>query len=133
MKTENRRNRMDLFSPAELAIYNAQVEVEKIGADVRLTNAGILLQQARYLVADFIDGVDQSSPTPTESKDEVLREQFAKIVNWLYPTYSKYWGSDTPNCNKWYERGTMPDRNYYTTEELYDRYLASLNSIKNEG
>jgi hypothetical protein len=66
MKTENRRNRMDLFSPAELAIYNAQAEVEKIGADVRLTDAGMLLQQARYLVADFIEGIDQSSPTPTE-------------------------------------------------------------------
>lgn len=51
-----RRNRMDLNTPAELAIYNAMQEVEKIGADQRLTNAVIALQEAKNLVADFIDG-----------------------------------------------------------------------------
>ncbi len=50
-----RRNRLDLSTPAELAIRNAVDEVEKIGADVRLTNAIILLDQARELVADFVD------------------------------------------------------------------------------
>jgi hypothetical protein len=51
-----RRSRLDLMEPAEKAIYNAAQEVEKIGADVRLTNAVIKLQEARELVADFIDG-----------------------------------------------------------------------------
>jgi len=62
MKTENeipRRNRLDLNEPAELAIYKAMQEVEKMPADVRLTNAGIKLQEARNLVADFIDSPDQ--------------------------------------------------------------------------
>jgi hypothetical protein len=49
------RNRMDLWTPAELAIYNAMREVEKMGADVSLTNAVVLLSQAQNHVADFID------------------------------------------------------------------------------
>jgi hypothetical protein len=51
----NRRNRVDLYSEAELAIRNATLEVEKIGADIRLTNAVILLGKAKDLVADYID------------------------------------------------------------------------------
>jgi hypothetical protein len=51
-----RRNRMDLWTPAEKAIQEAVNEVEKAGADVRLTDAVILLQQAKNKVADFVDG-----------------------------------------------------------------------------
>lgn len=51
----NRRNRIDLMKPAELAIYNAMQEIEKIGADIRLTEAQVLLTKAKNLVADFID------------------------------------------------------------------------------
>jgi len=54
MKTE-RRHRMDLMNPAELAILNAMAEVEKIGADERLTEAVNLLQKAKELVGDFED------------------------------------------------------------------------------
>ena len=54
-KDYSRRSRLDLCTPAELAIYNAMVELEKTGADVRLTEAGLLLQQAKNLVADFVD------------------------------------------------------------------------------
>jgi hypothetical protein len=50
-----RRNRLDLNEPAELAIYNAVQEVEMAGADERLTEAVILLNKAKNLVADFID------------------------------------------------------------------------------
>lgn len=53
-----RRNRLDLCTPAEMAIYNAVQEVEKLAADVRLTDAVTLLQQAREKVADFIDDVN---------------------------------------------------------------------------
>jgi hypothetical protein len=56
METEiPRRNRLDLNTPAERAIYDAMQEVEKIGADTRLTEAVILLSKAKELVADFID------------------------------------------------------------------------------
>ncbi len=56
MKNEiPRRIRMDLMTPAELAITHAIGEVEKAGADVKLTEAVITLSKARDLVADFID------------------------------------------------------------------------------
>jgi hypothetical protein len=50
-----RRSRLDLNEPSELAIRKCVDEVEKIGADVRLTKAVNLLHEARELVADFID------------------------------------------------------------------------------
>lgn len=50
-----RRNRLDLMTPAELAIFAAVEAVEKVGADVRLTEAVILLGQARAKVADYVD------------------------------------------------------------------------------
>lgn len=51
-----RRIRLDQFTPAELAIYNATQEVEKAGCDTKLTEAIILLSQARELVSDYVDG-----------------------------------------------------------------------------
>jgi len=50
-----RKNRLDLMTPAEIAIYKAMEEVEKMEADVRLTNAVIKLQEARDEVAAYID------------------------------------------------------------------------------
>jgi len=50
-----RRNRVDLFTPAEKAIYDALHEVEKMEADVRLTEASDLLIKAQKLVADVVD------------------------------------------------------------------------------
>lgn len=52
-----RRSRLDLMSPAERAIYDAVMAVEAMPADVRLTDAVILLQSARIRVADFVDGI----------------------------------------------------------------------------
>jgi hypothetical protein len=54
----SRRTRLNLMSPAEVAIYNASLEVEKAGADRRLKAASIKLQEARSLVADYIDNVN---------------------------------------------------------------------------
>lgn len=51
-----RRNRLDLNTPAELAIYNAMQEVEKMPADVKLTEVVILLAKAKNLVSDYVDG-----------------------------------------------------------------------------
>lgn len=53
-----RRNCLNFCTPAELAIYKAMEEVEKIGADERLTVAVTKLIEARELVADFIDEND---------------------------------------------------------------------------
>ena len=69
-----RRIRLDLSEPAELAIRNAVDEVEKIGADVRLTNAINLLNEARELVADYIDKVPLKSQ-PSPSNDGGVKEE----------------------------------------------------------
>lgn len=50
-----RRNKLDELTPAEKAIYDAIQEVEKVGADVLLTDAVILLGQAKDKVADYVD------------------------------------------------------------------------------
>jgi 3-oxoacyl-[acyl-carrier-protein] synthase III len=58
MGTDNqipRRCRIDLNTPAELAIRAAMEAVEMAGADPLLTDAVILLDQAREKVADFVD------------------------------------------------------------------------------
>lgn len=50
-----RRNRLDLNTPAELSIYNAMQEVEKLPANEKLTEAVMLLAKAKDLVSDFVD------------------------------------------------------------------------------
>ena len=50
-----RRNRIDLYSPAELAIREAVFVVESAGAHPLLTEAVMLLQQAKEKVADFVE------------------------------------------------------------------------------
>ena len=53
-----RRVKIYQFEPAETAIHKAQNEVEAMPPDVRLTRAGQLLALARWLVADFVDGLN---------------------------------------------------------------------------
>jgi hypothetical protein len=50
-----RRIRVDLNTGTELAIRKAIHEVESLKADIRLTEASILLQQALNKVSDYID------------------------------------------------------------------------------
>jgi len=50
-----RRSRIDYMTSAELAIYAAMEAVEMAGAHVLLTDAVILLGQARDKVADFVE------------------------------------------------------------------------------
>lgn len=52
-----RRSRIDLYTPAELAIRNAVLAVEEAGCHPFLTDAVVLLQQAKDKVADFVEGV----------------------------------------------------------------------------
>jgi hypothetical protein len=80
MKNEiPRRNRLDLSTPAELAIYNAMEEVEKAGADKRLTDALNLLAQAKNLIADYIEGIEVSQSTPMGN--EVSEERILDLLN----------------------------------------------------
>lgn len=50
-----RRYRVDLCTPAELAIREAMLAVEKAGAHLLLTEAVLLLEQARNKVADYVE------------------------------------------------------------------------------
>lgn len=50
-----RRIRKDLMTPSELIICNAIEEVEKLGADEKLTKAVMALLTAKDLVSDYID------------------------------------------------------------------------------
>jgi len=68
-----RRNRVDLFTPAELAIYNAQQAVEMAGASLKLTEATILLSKARNAVADHVDGIEgETYPREVKKEDSIL-------------------------------------------------------------
>jgi hypothetical protein len=53
-----RRCRMDRMVPAELAILKALEAVEAMAADIRLTDAVVMLGYARNRVADYVDGVE---------------------------------------------------------------------------
>lgn len=50
-----RRNRVDLYTPAETAIREAMLAVENAGAHPLLTDAVVLLSQAKEKVADFVE------------------------------------------------------------------------------
>lgn len=54
-----RRVRVDQWTYAEHVIATAMTVVEGVGADVRLTDAVVLLQAAKDSVADFVDDVDR--------------------------------------------------------------------------
>lgn len=55
----------------------------------------------------------------TEAKD---------FAEWIYVNgYQVYFGSDTPNNQKWYKQYTPPDRQYYTTSELYNQFKEERN------
>lgn len=50
-----RRFTLTMHTPAEAAIFKAMEEVEKLGADVRLTNAIHSLHIAKEDVSNYID------------------------------------------------------------------------------
>lgn len=56
-----RRNQLAFNTPAEKAIYNAMQEVEKVGADVKLTKIVTLLSKAKDTLSDYIDKVENES------------------------------------------------------------------------
>jgi hypothetical protein len=75
----NNRNRMDLWLPSELAIQKAVDEVEKLGADVKLTDAVIMLSKVKELVSDYIEAHPESQP-PAPSVNQQGREWVEKDV-----------------------------------------------------
>lgn len=57
-----RRNRVDLYTPAEKAISDAIDAVERAGCGELLTNAVNLLLQAKEKVADFVENQPNKTP-----------------------------------------------------------------------
>lgn len=56
-----RRDRIDQWTATEITIREAMLAVESVGCHPLLTDAVILLGQARDKVADFVDGVKAES------------------------------------------------------------------------
>ena len=71
-----RRRRIDLASPVEQKIRAAMAEVESLGADVRLTNAAIKLEEAKDLVADYIEAhiKNPEPPPPVDRSQQQLTD-----------------------------------------------------------
>lgn len=78
-----RRNRMDLWEPSEKLIQHTVWEIEKMGADVRLTNAVNLLSQAKDLVSDFIDErISAELELQLRDKgEEIANDDESQIIN----------------------------------------------------
>lgn len=74
-----RRDRLDLHTPAELAIRDAVDAVEAAGAHPHLTKAVVLLAEARNAVADFVDGVPVSEPPAPSALDLIAAERKRQI------------------------------------------------------
>jgi hypothetical protein len=55
MNNNPRRHYLDMMHPAEKAIHDAVMAIEVMGADVELTNAQVLLHQAKDKVSDYLD------------------------------------------------------------------------------
>lgn len=64
-----RRIDVNQHTPAEKAIQDAVAAVEALEADVRLTDAVVLLIQAKNRVADFVDGFPSYALPGLPSRD----------------------------------------------------------------
>jgi hypothetical protein len=73
-----RRCRLDLATPVEQAIRDARQRVEAMPADVRLTDATVLLGQALERVADYLENV---TAPPVEGKQEPGAEAAPPMPN----------------------------------------------------
>lgn len=55
------------------------------------------------------------------TQDKIIAVAFAE---WIFKNrYQRYWGSDNPNNDKWYIQYTHANRNYFTTEQLFDIFI----------
>ena len=65
---------------------------------------------------------DMDSPSIKRVTD-TLKKHAIEFAQWMNDKrYSLYWGSDAPNCGKWYIQYTTPTREYFTTSELYEKF-----------
>lgn len=86
-----RRNRVDLYAPAEAAISASVLEVEKMDGDTRLTEAVILLGKAQSKVADYVDGIESSSDNSSKLPSMF---QIGDLVTLNFGSAGKVTGAD---------------------------------------
>lgn len=65
-----RRNQVDKMLPAEKLIFDAMQEIEKLGADEKLTDAQILISKAKNLIGDYIDAHPELLPSEETNTNE---------------------------------------------------------------
>lgn len=70
-----RRRQIYSYTPAELAIREALLAVEAVGADVRLTEAVVLLGKAADAVADYVERDD-----PDKVENDVVWEAKPRTI-----------------------------------------------------
>jgi hypothetical protein len=84
-----RRIDMTRWSPAEAAIQHAADIVEGMGAHPHLTDAVVLLSEARGAVAAFVDGDAERYPhaTPDTVTDERVEKAAWQMARITHPTF----------------------------------------------
>ena len=70
-----RRRQIYAYTPAELAIRDAIIAVEAVGADVKLTEAVVLLGKAADAVADYVERED-----PNKVENDVVWETRPRTI-----------------------------------------------------
>lgn len=107
-----RRSCLDLFCPAEKAIFDAVQAVEQTPAHPRLTEAVILLQKAKDQVSDFVDDV------PAKPQPEYLKDQTSDLPpNMLIKFIECPKGHGRLHATNWVDSGCP----HCKTEQLNDR------------
>lgn len=124
MEEFKRRIRLDLMKPAEVAIYVAMNEVEKLPADIKLTEAVTLLAKAKDLVSDFIDGVGVVQKDQTVSNDNIDKDAFTKeeeaLIRRRYPDTpltkdrKQFFGSTNQGFGYWFVEKKKGKIRYYS-------------------
>lgn len=100
------------FLTEKFGYFNSNHPIELLGYD-----NGLKLE-----INDIIECLEEYSLLRNNS-------EAIEFVEWVTSNmYCKYWGSEGENCGKWYQQYTKPDRNYYTSKELYKLFKESLPS-----
>jgi hypothetical protein len=123
-----RRCRIDLFTPAEAAIRAAVGVVEAAGAHPLLTDAVVLLQQAREKVADYVE-LTNSAPVSCanlpHSGSTAVDQEWRKtlVLGWRKE-------ADALTPGEYWLRWTSPRGLYYWLHPTEGRWVGEPEQIK---
>lgn len=96
-----RRCYLDLLTPAERSIFDAIQAVETLPADVRLTDAVVLLGQAKDKVADFVDGHGTPSGHPPAQEAPPQQQELQALRDWKASALKQLAKSDVLHDALW--------------------------------